>query len=120
LVYRFKLEDNPSGEEGDTYFLKFDKDGNLTAPVGVEELNEIRIQRVLVYPNPAREVLRYQYQLPSYRQLTIQLFDAAGRLVLTDGLEDRETTIDHLAAGAYFYQIYGDKEPIQSGKIIVK
>lgn len=120
LVYRFKLEDNPSGEEGDTYFLKFDKDGNLAAPVGVEELNDIRIQKVLVYPNPAREVLHYQYQLSNYGQLTIQLFDAAGRLVLTDGLEDRQTTIDHLATGAYFYQIYGDEEPLQSGKVIVE
>ncbi len=119
LVYRFKIEDNPSGQEGDTYYLKFDKDGNTVAPVGIEELTGIRIQKVLVYPNPAREVLRYQYQLPNYRELTIQLFDAAGRLVLTDRLEDRETKIDQLLAGAYFYQIYGDGKQLQSGTVIV-
>lgn len=120
LVYRFKLEDNPSGDEGDTYFLKFDKDGNLTAPVAVEELNDIRIQKVLVYPNPAREILRYQYELPNYRRMHIQLFDAAGRLVLSDGLEDRQTVIDHLTTGTYFYQIYADEEMLQSGKVIVE
>ena len=120
LVYRFKIEDNPSGQEGDTYFLRFDKDGNIDLPVNVEELTGIRIQKVRVYPNPSSEVLRYEYQLSNVGQLTIQLFDASGRLVLSDGLEDRETKIDQLAAGTYFYKISGDGESIQSGKVIVE
>lgn len=120
LVYRFKLEDNPSGQEGDTYFLKFDKDGNLAAPVGVEDLSGIQIKKVLVYPNPARSVLQYKYQLPNIRQLTIQFFDVAGRLVLSDGIEDRETTVEHLSAGPYFYKIFGNGKPLQSGKILIE
>lgn len=120
LVYRFKLEDNPSGQEGDTYFLKFDKDGNLTAPVGVEGLSGIQIKKVLVYPNPARSILQYKYQLPNVSQLAIQFFDAAGRLVLSDSLEDRETTIEHLSAGTYFYKIFGSKKLLQTGKILIE
>jgi len=120
LVYRFKIEDNPTGDEGDTYFLRFDKDGNIDFPVNVEELNGIRIQKVRVYPNPTSEVLRYEYQLSNVSQLTIQLFNTSGRLVLSDGLEDRETKIDQLAAGTYFYKISGDGEPLQSGKVIIE
>jgi hypothetical protein len=48
------------------------------------------------------------------------LFDATGRLVLSDELEDRETVIDQLATGTYFYQIYGDGKILQSGKVIVE
>jgi len=121
LVYRFKLEDNPSGQEGDTYFLKFDKDGNLTAPVGVEDLSGIEIKKVLVYPNPARNVLQYKYQLPNVSKLSIQFFDAAGRLVLSDRIdEDRETTVEHLSAGTYFYKIFGNEQLLQSGKILIE
>ncbi len=119
LAHRFNEADNPDGREGDMYFIKFDKEGNYNLPVNTENTQGIVIQKILLYPNPASDYIRYQYNLPSVQGLQIQIYDAAGRLVLEDSIVDKETQIDMLSAGSYFYQIQQEGEVLQNGKLQV-
>jgi len=62
--------------------------------------------QVNIYPNPATEVLNIQF--PDFKSTsTLSVFDAEGRLVQTQELNQETTRMDvtSLAAGHYFYQV---------------
>ncbi len=118
LVYRYNEAENLAGE-GDMYFIKLDKEGNIDFMTGTdEETSAIKVQQFLVYPNPARDVLRFTYGGTRIIAPSIRLFDSAGRLVLEDQILDKETDISQLTPGNYFYKIIDQKQPVQTGKII--
>ncbi len=118
LVYRYNEEENLAGE-GDMYFIKFDKEGNVDFITSTgDETPVITLQEVRVYPNPARDVLRFTYGGTRIIAPSIRLFDSAGRLVLADQISDKETDISRLVPGNYFYEIIDQQRPVQTGKII--
>lgn len=119
LAYRYNEFDNPSSAEGDIYLVKFDKEGNYDLPVSTRNPMGIVIQQILVYPNPANEFLHYKFDLPNAQNLKIKLYDASGKLVLEDLITDKETRIDQLSTGNYFYQIWSEGALIQTGKLVV-
>ena len=118
LVYRFSPDDNMKGE-GDMYFIKLDKDGNVESPVNTEEEESpFIIQQFLVYPNPARDLLRYTFSGNNISSPIVKIFDTAGRLLLTDEINDKETDISGLVPGYYFYEILDKGKRVQTGKLV--
>ena len=118
LVYRYNEEENLEGE-GDMYFIKLDKEGNVDFMTGTnEETPTIKLQQFLVYPNPARDILRFTYGGAQIIAPSIRLFDNAGRLVLEDQILDKETNISRLIPGNYFYEIIDQKRSVQTGNFI--
>ncbi len=118
LVYRYNEEENLEGE-GDMYFIKFDKEGNvdfITSTGG--EIPTITLQQILVYPNPARDVLQFVYSDTQMNAPFIRLFDSVGRLVLEDQILDKKTDISRLVSGNYFYEIIDQQRPVQTGSVI--
>ena len=118
LVYRYNEEDNMK-DEGDMYFIKLDKDGNVESPVNTEEEESpFIIQQFLVYPNPARDLLRYTFSGNNISSPIVKIFDTAGRLLLTDEINDKETDISELVSGYYFYEILDKGKRVQTGKLV--
>ncbi|WP_018476218.1 T9SS type A sorting domain-containing protein [Pontibacter roseus] len=76
----------------------------------VQVLNPENLRNLLVYPNPvdpAREILQVEYLVRSNTKLSLQLYDAHGKLVreteatLTDATDLVEINVSNLAAGVY-------------------
>jgi hypothetical protein len=79
------------------------KDGNLT-------LN------MMVYPNPAKEVLYIQFQKNTNKDTFVSLHDATGRMVYKQTLNhfysEHQITLPHLKSGIYFLKVRLDNEEI--------
>lgn len=117
-VYRYNEADNLEGE-GDMYFIKLDKDGNVDFPVHTEdEEPPFLLRQFLVYPNPARGLLRYTFGGSNINAPTIKIFDSAGRLLVTDEISDKETDVSVLVPGYYFYEIWDEGKRVQAGKVV--
>ncbi len=78
--------------------------------------------RLLVFPNPASDLL--QLHLPGAfdgRQYHWQLTDAFGRILLEEdflsGTLERKS-VASLATGIYFWQLYGDGVLVDTGKVV--
>lgn len=94
-------------------------DGRIVSPVeefsvsgvtGVRDANGTALLQSI--PNPARDVVEIGWVLPRGGAMSLQLFDAAGRMVrtLVDGVQlpgDGSVRLDvsGLASGAYFYRL---------------
>ncbi|MFT4666825.1 MAG: serine protease AprX [Polaribacter sp.] len=76
---------------------------------------------VLVRPNPARDLI--QFELQNFKgATTIDIFDAAGRLLITEELqadvfEVHSMSLARLMAGVYFYQVRNEERFVE-GKIV--
>jgi hypothetical protein len=68
--------------------------------VGIEEINSPKIQ---LYPNPANEFVRFSKHVDS-----VQLFDAQGRLVLSQ-TQVNEINLQHLFPGIYHINLDSQK-----------
>lgn len=118
VVYRYNETDNLE-EEGDMYFIKLDKEGNVDFTTGTEEEEPpFILQQFLVYPNPASDLLRYTFGGSNINAPIIKIFDSAGRLLLTDEISDKETDISALVPGYYFYEILDKNKRLQTGKLV--
>jgi len=118
LVYRYSELDNLE-DEGDMYFVKLDKDGNVDFPVNTEEETPpFIVQQFLVYPNPARDLLRYTFSHSNIQSPIVKIFDSAGKLLVTDEISDKETNISALVPGYYFYEILDQDKRVQTGKLV--
>lgn len=80
--------------------------------------------QITVYPNPASNhiYIKIGEERNNTDELTFELFDALGRKVLTQSLNEREAfvLIYHIPSGIYFYKIRGDKDVLKSDKILVE
>ncbi len=118
LVYRYSEADNLE-DEGDMYFIKLDKEGNVDLPVNTEEEElPFVLRQFLVYPNPARDLLRYTFGGNNISTPMIRIFDSAGKLLLTDEINDKATDISALVPGYYFYEILDKGKRVQTGKLV--
>ena len=118
LVYRYSETENEKGE-GDMYFIKLDKDGNVDFTVGTDdEESPIIKQQFLVFPNPAQDILNYTFSGQNINAPIIKIFDSAGRLLMTDEISDKETDISVLVPGYFFYEILDENKRVQTGKLL--
>ncbi len=73
----------------------------------VENVNEEGTISLVVYPNPAENVLRIQSQNLSGAMLA-QIFDLSGQLVHTETVRNGELNISAIAVGFYTLQVTAD------------
>ena len=89
--------------------------------VSVDEVENPKVS-VLVYPNPFYDFTTIKVLGEEYDELNIKVVDVAGRVVKQDVFENNEyiLTKEQLPSGIYFYQLEGDNQLINTGKIIVQ
>ena len=98
----------------DIILLKLNSEGLL---VGNAELPETHMHEAIVYPNPGTDALQIRLAVQHPTAL-MELFDANGRLVLSQHLHQKENriTVDQLPSGTYIYKLSADKGLMESGK----
>ncbi len=84
--------------------------------------NEYEVVPISIYPNPAFEFAYFDLKaVPS--AATVQLYDATGRLVATETVNDTllKLPLSELSSGNYFYHVLdNNKKTIKTGVIAVK
>ncbi len=98
----------------DIIVLKLNSEGLL---VGNNELPETRMHEAIVYPNPVTDALQIRLAVQHPTAL-LELFDANGRLVLSQQLHQKENriTVNQLPFGTYIYKLSADTGLLESGK----
>jgi photosystem II stability/assembly factor-like uncharacterized protein len=89
---------------------------------GIDELSEIEVGSVVVYPNPVAEVAKIAFNLSQASNVTIKIVDLSGKIVqsksfgnLSEGAQNLEMNVSDLASSTYFTVIsasdkaYGNK-----------
>lgn len=75
-----------------------------------------------IYPNPFKQMTTLEVTGKDYEQLELSVFDVAGRLVKTIASTEKkriQLTKDEMRQGVYFYQLKGDNELINTGKLVI-
>jgi hypothetical protein len=105
---------NSPEQQTDIIMLKLNSEGLL---VGNNELPETRMHEAIVYPNPGTDALQIRLAVQHPTAL-LELFDANGRLVLSQQLYQKESRIavDHLPSGTYIYRLSADTGLLENGK----
>jgi Leucine-rich repeat (LRR) protein len=78
---------------------------------------------VSIYPNPFHEKTTLVVKGKDYEQLELSVFDVTGRLVTTTRSSEHnriELSRNGMTQGVYFYQLKGDNELINTGKVVVQ
>ena len=77
---------------------------------------------VAAYPNPTSSMLILDLALSDYSQCSYRLYDANGKLVLSNKIEGSRTEIDmsKLVAGIYFLQVLNGERQLAYYKIVKK
>ena len=98
----------------DIILLKLNSEGLL---VGDHELPETHMHEAIVYPNPGTDAVQIRLAVQHPTAL-LELFDANGRLVLSQHLHQKENriTVDQLPSGTYIYRLSADTGLLESGK----
>ena len=100
----------------DIFFLKLDKNGNI---IGSQGINEIITQsEILVYPNPASEIINFDIGM--FKDFQLLIYNQLGQVVLEDKLTQGNNTINisNLKKGIYFYKLQNTNEKTISGKFV--
>jgi len=110
---RYDYMNNPE-QQTDIIVLKLNSEGLL---VGDHELPETRMSEAIVYPNPGTDALQIRLAVQHPTAL-LELFDANGRLVLSQQLHQKESRIavNQLPSGTYIYKLSADTGLLESGK----
>ena len=97
----------------DVVLLKYNNEGLLTS---LHENEEAR-NSLLIYPNPGKDKIKVN---SDFRDAHFQLFDLAGRCLLTNNLDPGLNIIDvgNFCQGTYIYLITIDNRPVSSSKWI--
>ncbi len=110
---RYDYMNNPEPQT-DIIVLKLNSEGLL---VGNNELPETRMHEAIVYPNPGTDALQIRLAVQHPTAL-LELFDANGRLILSQQLHQMESRIavEHLPKGTYIYRLSADTGLLENGK----
>lgn len=86
---------------------------------GLEEAQRINLV-LLTYPNPATDYLMLKVENYKTENLTYQLFDISGKLLLIQKVSSPETQIlmETLANGSYLLKVSNNKAELKTLKII--
>src|SRR5690606_23181171 len=115
-----------SNSDNGTWIVEIGSDTSCSSlPVGISET--INDSKLIVFPNPAREMINAQFDIDQRQTLNIGLYDINGRLIqtlLTDEVSTGEYhfsfNISHLEHGIYLLQITSNKGLNQTKKIVVE
>jgi Secretion system C-terminal sorting domain/NHL repeat len=77
---------------------------------------------VNIYPNPTKNELTIEYNLPAKEDATIQITDITGRLVITKNLSSNHQKeiigIGGLSPGVYLYRVVQGGNTIAAGRVV--
>jgi hypothetical protein len=97
---------------------------NTTSTVGIKEIQNAA-NRITLFPNPANESIQISLNLNQAQQITIEIYDIAGKLFYSNKEEaasgelKRKITIRDLPKGTYLLKVSG-KEISETEKIIIE
>jgi hypothetical protein len=102
----------------DLFFLKLDRNGNITGSLGINE--KIKQTEILVYPNPANQCINFEMGL--YKDFQLSIFNSIGQGVIQQHLTSGNNTIQiqELKTGIYFYKLIDKTGKTLNGKFIKK
>jgi hypothetical protein len=85
----------------------------------IKEANNISLT-VSVHPNPATEYLTLEIKNPDFNGLRFQLFDSAGKLLLSEKILANQTRIcmDNLVPSTYYLNVIQQNKVVKLMKII--
>lgn len=90
--------------------------------LGIDEFNEINL-RMVVYPNPAIDVLSLAVNIDQINGLSCKLFDITGKLVSKNikiNTSETKISMQELSHGVYFLIVNKEGNSIKTFKIIKK
>jgi hypothetical protein len=86
------------------------------------EKNIVPAAQVRVFPNPFQNEATLEVQGANYETLTLKITDVAGRQVQASSSTTQQIRIsrENLPTGLYFYQLFGDGQLLNTGKLIAE
>ena len=81
---------------------------------------EIRLAEVIVYPNPANELINFKVR--NIDRPTVYIYDLSGKQLMAVDMSEDITTLSvvNLSRGIYYYRIISGSGEMMSGKFIVQ
>ena len=79
----------------------------------------------LIYPNPARDIVRIIFESPVRGKFTLRITDITGKqMLMQTGLAVRGTNtlkmnISHMKSGVYIVSLFKDNDPVKTTKLVV-
>lgn len=75
---------------------------------------------VKCYPNPAKEIINFEFSNDIKGSATIEILDISGRIILTQQIKDNENMINisSLNSGIYIYKCLSNDGEIAKGKFV--
>ncbi len=104
---------------------KADSDKLKAQGVNMPVINNLRLEKINLYPNPSKGMFKLQFDLPEKGQTEVKVFNAAGRTIYEyelgnfSGDFSDEVDISQNGTGTYFLQIR-QGEKYASKKIILQ
>jgi hypothetical protein len=95
-------------------------EGPCFSPTSTEQLNNLAFT-VQVQPNPMKNQSIFQFQGLIDGDINIQLFDALGRMVISEHIQQSTYLLERkdLGAGVYYFKVQNGNQQ-QSGKLIIE
>ena len=91
----------------------------VLTPDGINTNPDIDLS-MSVYPNPSTTLINLSVQNMDLTNLSFQLFDVLGKLLVTQKITNNQTSIvmEEFAAGSYFLKVSDNNAELKSFKII--
>lgn len=91
----------------------------ISIVTGIEEALGISLE-IMVYPNPATDLIKLKIENYEMQNLRYQLYDINGSLLQDSKIENSETsiTINNLVSATYFLKVTDNNKVIKTFKII--
>ncbi|MCF8373385.1 MAG: T9SS type A sorting domain-containing protein [Bacteroidales bacterium] len=91
--------------------------------VVTSQINEANVSALEVYPNPAVNMVNFDYRINSTNDSWFTLYNMLGNAVKSVCLEESSATIsvpvDDLEAGIYFYSVSVNGKAIKTSRLII-
>ena len=100
----------------DMFFLKVDRNGNITGTSGIKE--NIKHSEILVYPNPAKDIINFEMGMYEGYKLTI--INSMGQTITQQDVSSGKNSIDihSFTKGIYLYSLVNNKGKVINGKFV--
>lgn len=100
------------------FFAKYDINGSIATPPPITSLDENNTPgKIILYPNPATDVVIISNSLHDYSQ--VEIFNSVGKLVKQGG-HDRDIDIGHLNSGVYLLRVIKEDGSALTAKFVKK
>jgi hypothetical protein len=95
---------------------------SINISVGLPEYASSK-KEILIYPNPARDIINLEYQVLDNEVVTFELIDVLGKVQLSTRLDQinfHSIKLNDMQQGVYFYRLISNSTHTQSGKLIIE